>query len=234
MRALVLALALVAIGCAPSLPASYKCASDAQCRFNGQAGRCEASGAWRVPASACADGRRDGQVAPPRLAGACVDAVNGDGGGGIGGGGGGGGSAGGGGGGGGGSGATHITRVGTGSVPNGARSSVTLPAPSGVAPGDFVVACIVVDTAQATISAPTGFTLHQDLRDTLSGEFHAGYFTHVAAAGDPATWTFTLSMSTNVTAADVAYRNVDTSAPIDVSSNKVFEGMTFLAPSITT
>jgi hypothetical protein len=216
-----LALALVA-GCAPSLPASYQCTTDAQCFFRGAQGRCEATGACSFPDASCSDGRRYGELGPPSLAGMCVeDAMGGDDLGGsdlagsdLGGG--------------------HITRVGSTSVPTANRSSVALPAPTGLQSGDVVVACVFSPDGQATIAPPNGWSPHADLHGAIGGEFRALYFVYVAGPAEPATWTFTLGGTSSTTAAAVAYRGVDGTHPVDVSTTNQFEGAAFIAPSITT
>jgi hypothetical protein len=224
MRALAVAALALAVGCAPSLPASYHCTSDAQCVFGGQAGRCEATGACSFPDATCAGGRRYGSLDPAGLAGMCVaDGADLGMGGGGGGGSDGGGSAG------------NITRVGTTTLGSGTRSSIALPVPSGIVAGDFVFVSIFLPSPQPTITPPAGWTQHADLKGAVGGEFHAAWYFHVAADGEPATWTFTLSAQTNgATAAAVAYRGVDDTAPIDTAAQQQFEATTFAAPSLTT
>jgi hypothetical protein len=225
MRAAALALCL--IGCAPSLPASYHCTTDAQCHFGGQQGHCEASAACSFPDAGCASGSRYGQFAPPGLAGACVDVANND----LGSGGGGGG---GGGGGDGGTGVTHIMRIGSTIVSRANRTAVTLSSVNGTMPGDFVLACVLVASSTVAVTPPAGWTIHQMLSENAAGNYGVVYLQHVAAAGDPSSFTFGLSASTNVTAAAVDYRNVDPTTPIDAAANAKFQGTQFVAPSITT
>lgn len=221
----VFALAVLAAACAPSLPASYHCSSDAQCRFGGQQGRCETSGACSFPDVSCASGSRYGQLGPAGIAGACVAGGPTDGGGGGGGGGDGDLGTG---------GPSHIMRVGSVTVPRAARASVTLSPVADTAAGDFVLAVVLVSTSTVTVAAPTGWTVQQEISDNLAADYRAVYFQHTTSASDPPTWSFVLSGSAAVVAAEVAYRNVDTTAPIDATGTGKFQGATFTAPTITT
>ena len=107
---------------------------------------------------------------------------------------------------------------------------------AGVSAGDFVLAVVLVSTASVTVATPpAGWTVHQELSDNLAADYRAVYFEHVtSSAADPASWTFTLSGTADVAAADVAYRSVDSTTPIDTAANATFEGAAFVAPSITT
>jgi hypothetical protein len=216
---------VLAVGCAPSLPSSYHCTTDAQCSSTAGQGRCEASGACSFPDAACSDGRRYGEFAPPGLAGACVDAagVGSDGGADL-------------------SGGVSgdlatvpgtITRVGSTAVPSASRTSIMLPAPATLTAGDLVFVSILLTDSNVNVTPPPGWTQHADLHGATGGEFHAVWYYKVAAT-EPSSWTFALSASTNAAASAVAYRSVDAAAPIDVSTTQQFEGASFVAPSITT
>ncbi|HEX9100896.1 MAG TPA: hypothetical protein VF997_01765, partial [Polyangia bacterium] len=226
MRALVVAVALAA-GCAPSLPSSYHCATDAQCTSSGLQGRCEPNGACAFPDASCSDGYRYGDLGPPGIAGACVGAAGDLGSGGGGGGGGGGGD--------GGTVGGSITRVGTSTLPASSRSIVPVQPPAGgLVGGDFVLVSIYLVNPNVGITPPSGFVLHAELRGVLGNEFHAAWYSHFVVASEPPAWVFQLSASSGSTAAAVAYRGVDGTAPIDVAAQQQFEAASLIAPSITT
>lgn len=212
MRAL--AVAALALGCAPSLPSGYACNTNSQCLYRGAQGVCEPTGACSFADASCAGGRRYGDLGPPALAGNCVGAVgNGDMGS---------------------SGGGMIARVATASLPEGApvAMTATLPAPPSLRAGDFVFACVFVNDRNATING-TGWTQHASLTGGVTGNFHAVWLWRFVAANDPSSYGFIVSAGTRVAAVAVAYRGV-AATPIDAASNRVFEAAPFDAPSITT
>jgi hypothetical protein len=222
MRALAAAALAVAIGCAPSLPSSYHCTTDAQCTLSGERGVCQPNGACSFADGSCAGGQRYGSLGPPAVAGTCVadgsDLGSGGGGGEDGGGGSGG----------------SITRVAVTTLPASSRMVVAIKPPAGVVAGDLVFATIYLADATVTITPPAGWTQHADLHGAVGGEFHAAWYWHVLGATEPPAFAFVLNASSNSTAAAVAYRGVDGAMPIDVAGQQQFEGAPLTAPSITT
>lgn len=226
-RALLLFAALAAAaGCRPSLPGSYQCTTSSQCAFAGAQGVCEPSGACSFPDVTCPSGRRYGQYGPPGLAGACVDPSNSGpldlslpardadaGSGGV------------------------ITRVGaTKLAPSARTQALALPAPAGLAAGDFVLACLYAADPKATFTPAADWTQHLSISDGLTGTFHAAWYTHLAAAGEPPGYVFMIDNPSGsaVAAALVAYRGVAPAAPIDTADSRLFTGAPFVAPSVTT
>jgi hypothetical protein len=209
--AFLVALVLCGVGCAPSLPASFSCTQSGQCVSGGVAGVCETTGACSFPDVTCASGRRYGALGPPPYAGACSGMTL-DGGAGM------------------------ITRVGTSTRPSGPPAGgVALAAPAGVAAGDLLWASVFTDDSAATVIAPSGWMQHA----TLGGgglSFRASWFFKSWQAGDPSSFTFTLSGGSPSFAAGglVAYRGVNGTMPIDTSTNATFLASAFTAPSITT
>jgi hypothetical protein len=119
-------------------------------------------------------------------------------------------------------------------MPRAMRTALTLPPVATSTAGDFVLAVVLVASSSVTVTPPSGWTVHQDISDNVAGDYRVVYFQHVAAAGDPSSFLFSLSATANVTAAEVAYRNVDATTPIDVATNAKFQAAQFVAPSITT
>ena len=225
LRAALTTALLAAAACAPSLPGSYHCDRSSQCTLGGAQGTCEPSGACSFPDGSCASGRRYGQYGPAGLAGACVDpgnsgpvdlALGGD------------------------DGGVHplITRVGTSKLAPAARmTAVTVPAPSGLAAGDLLLACLYADDNTTSFTPPPGWSQHLELGGNLTGNFHAQWFDRVAAPGEPASYVFALNSangSSTVAAAVAAYRGVAPAAPFDAAGSRQFQGTPFVAPSITT
>ena len=227
-------------GCVPSLPASYQCTSDRQCVSHGRAGVCELpQGACSFPDSSCASDKRYGTLDAPPFAGQCVPL--GDGGVPLGDGG-----------------ALDlgggmndlsstdmastdmatsktIERVGVSTVQPGSNGSdITLPRPAGVVTGDFLFVSIFLDDGTITVTAPAGWTVHNDLAGMTGNSFRATWLDHFVAAGDSTSYNFALSGFPKTSAGGlVAYRNVNTPA-IDVSMATPFEAQAFVAPSLTT
>jgi hypothetical protein len=225
---------LVAVSCVPSLPSFYTCTNAGQCSAHGSAGFCELpQGACSFPDSTCmATGKRYGTLDAPPFAGQCVEVggdlagvVVGDGGGTM-------------------SDLAHtpgsgsISRPGAGSLPPGNHgATVTLMKPSQVIAGDLLIASIFADVDTITVAPPAGWTTSADLSGGVNGAtgvFRATWFYHFAGASEPASYDFQLSASPDTSAGGIVdYRGVAT-PPVDVGTSQLFEGTTFIAPSITT
>jgi hypothetical protein len=211
MRAL---LAMILIGCAPSLPSSYVCQTTSQCWSNGVQGVCEPTGACSFPDANCLPSRRRyGDLGPPALAGSCVGDSDG------------------------GAGSGDIVRIGSSTLAPGTYGShATLAAPGTLAAGDVLFASLYANDSAATVTAPSGWTVHADLQGSIGVSFRATWLYHIAGAAEPSSWDFVFSLAPNVVAgAVVAYHGVRASTPVDVGSNQVFQVSSgFVAPSITT
>jgi hypothetical protein len=106
----------------------------------------------------------------------------------------------------------------TSAVTNG----TTVSKPSGVVSGDLLLATLEVDADPATVSGPAGWTR---LLDTVGGPgtgnaFHTQVWWKLAGAGEPASYSWTVSGSPWVDIGLLAYSNVNQSSPIDVSSGR--------------
>jgi len=106
------------------------------------------------------------------------------------------------------------------------RSSVTngttVAKPSGVAAGDLLLASLEVDANPATVTAPAGWTL---LQDVLTGSgtgtaFHAQLWYRVAGSSEPASYTWNTGGASWTDIGILDYSNVHSAAPIDVSAGR--------------
>ena len=120
------------------------------------------------------------------------------------------------------------------SAANPTATSLIIPTPGGLAPGDVMVAGISV-RGNTTIAAPAGWTL---VRLDATAEFimrQAVYFK--VAASEPANYTWTFNSNQAATGGIAAYSGVDTANPIDAHSGLVSNFARFAtitAPSVTT
>jgi Bacterial Ig-like domain len=82
------------------------------------------------------------------------------------------------------------------------------------------------------VTAPAGWA---PITDSQSPAGRLTSFWHLAAAGDPANWSFGLSQSTKAVAGITGYSGVNATAPIDVTATAVSgTGGSHTAPSVTT
>lgn len=111
-------------------------------------------------------------------------------------------------------------------------TSLAVPAPAGVQPGDVLIAVIAV-RGNPTVTPSSGWTL---LRNTGSGiVMHEVAFFHVAGGSEPGSYTWTFSVSQAAVGEIVAYSGVDPVSPIDVSGGQSNASSTQVtAPSVIT
>jgi hypothetical protein len=111
---------------------------------------------------------------------------------------------------------------------NAGGNNLVLSKPSGVVAGDFLVAQLA---ARQTLGAtPSGWTLLRT--DTESTNAYQGIYYRFAAAGDPASWTFTGSGA--LAGGIVAYTNVNTVTQIETSAANSGTSTTMSNSSVTT
>lgn len=104
-------------------------------------------------------------------------------------------------------------------------SNFSLNKPSGVASGDLMLASVVFSGIVPTVTTPSGWTLIRKITTAGSGNYQNGNLTaciyrRTAGGSEPNSWSSTYSGVTAYPKISqvVAYRNVDTSAPI-ISEN---------------
>ena len=103
-----------------------------------------------------------------------------------------------------------------------ATDSRTVSRPSGVVAGDLLLASLEVDADPVTVTGPAGWTL---LQDTVAGAgtasaFHAQMWYRVAGSAEPGSYTWSVNQPVWTDVGLVAYKNVNASAPIDVSAGR--------------
>jgi RHS repeat-associated protein len=116
-------------------------------------------------------------------------------------------------------------------------TTITVNNAVGTTTGDLLVATVgvastVAGTSAPTVATPSGWTLIASSSNP-NGQLVAAFY-KFAAAGDPVSWTFTLSASGRAVGAIVAYTGVDPTTPIDVSGTAVPNVNPFPAPQVTT
>ena len=114
--------------------------------------------------------------------------------------------------------------------------SLSINAPAGVVPGDILVAT-VGKTGSEFLGIPSGWTRIQHVGDSSTMDF--GAFYHVVAGGDPSSYSFSWTGSTNryATGGMTSYSNVDNDNPVDLNGvygSGASSVTSFPAPSITT
>jgi hypothetical protein len=109
-------------------------------------------------------------------------------------------------------------------------TSLAVPAPAGIQPGDVLIAVIAV-RGNPTVTS-SGWTL---LLNTGSGiVMHEVTFVHVAGGAEPASYTWTFSVSQAAVGEIAAYSGVDPLHPVDVVAGQSNASSTQVtAPSIT-
>ncbi len=117
-----------------------------------------------------------------------------------------------------------------------ATTAVTLARPTGAVAGDVLVASITAD-ANPSATAPAGWTTMVNGLSAGSGARVFAYY-RVVAAGDAASYTWTLSSAVKWGAGITAYRGVDTTTPlastVATATDSSYNGVKLDLPSITT
>ena len=118
------------------------------------------------------------------------------------------------------------------SAANKGTNTLVLSRPGAVRPGDVLLASIDV-AGTVTLTPPTGWA--QVTRTTAGTALTKATFVRVAATGDAASYTWTLSAARAATGVLVAYSGVDSSAPIAGSGEEASTGSGEIrTPSVST
>ena len=113
----------------------------------------------------------------------------------------------------------------------GASTTVVIANPAGMVDGDVLQACIAWTGGGITMTPPAGWTLVPD-SFTVSGALNGSMYTKVAA-GEPASWTWTASLATNITGAVHALTGGDQSTPAGATLGAAYgQGAAIAAPSV--
>jgi MSHA biogenesis protein MshQ len=101
--------------------------------------------------------------------------------------------------------------------------------------GDVLVAMIAIRPYNATITAPTGFTLLNRQNNNNGNDNALAVYWKVATSSEPATYTWTFSANTGTAGGLMAFSGADNTTPINVSAGSITTATTtsFAAPSVT-
>ncbi len=124
--------------------------------------------------------------------------------------------------------ALRASAVGT----NTGATNLVLPKPAGTVAGDVLIAAVTVRSTP-TITAPVGWTTVRT--DTRGNALRQAVFVHVAAPGEPTSYTWTFSQALTAVGTIAAYSGVDTANPINAHNGQATASSTTItAPSVTT
>ena len=120
----------------------------------------------------------------------------------------------------------------------GLLDTVTVSRPTGTVAGDLLLAQIANRQSAYTLNAPAGWTLlrRETGGSTVGTMATSAVFWRWAAAGDPVSWTWTMSASPGVQMVGgiAAYSGVHATSPINASGVASGTSVTATTPSITT
>ncbi len=123
--------------------------------------------------------------------------------------------------------ASPITlRSTTGGTNGSGSTSLVLAMPAGTQSGDVLIAQIVINSASAVITAPSGWSLILTTKSSSSVE--EATFYKAASESEPASYTWKFGASQSATGALSSYTGVNTTSPIDAKSGK-YNGSTATA-----
>ena len=113
----------------------------------------------------------------------------------------------------------------------GSLSSLDLTPPTGTAAGDILIAQVRNQSGRAWSTGATGWT---KIREDNDGTIVQAIFWKLATASEPASYNFTVGASARLTGSIYAFRGLNTSTPVDVSSGGTNSASPITAPSLTT
>jgi hypothetical protein len=116
---------------------------------------------------------------------------------------------------------------------NGSANTIVLNKPAGTVKGDVLVAMIAIRPYNATITAPTGFTLLNRQNNNNGNDNALAVYWKVATSSEPATYTWTFSANTGTAGGLMAFSGADNTTPINVSAGSITTATTtsFAAPA---
>ena len=119
---------------------------------------------------------------------------------------------------------------------NDQATSLTITKPAGTTNGDVLIAVISARPNTVTITAPTGFALINRQNNTGGSANAVAMYWKLAASGEPANYTWTISANTGNAGGIMAFSGVDNANPINASAGALTAASTtiFSAPSVTT
>ena len=94
-------------------------------------------------------------------------------------------------------------------------STLTIGLPAGTQSGDVMIAHVIVQTANNTITAPAGWKLV--LRQDSSSAISTASYVHVAGSSEPASYTWSFGTTGQASGGIASYIGVNTTTPVDVA-----------------
>ncbi|MCA1844503.1 MAG: metallophosphoesterase [Actinobacteria bacterium] len=127
-----------------------------------------------------------------------------------------------------------ITRVGSSSNSAAKAKSLTLGRPLDTAPGQTMLASIVIGGHDPVLGAPDGWTVLR--QDALSDELGQTIYVKIAGEAEPAAYTWNFAERHQIAGGLTTYAGVDTVQPVDAAgaASARTAGVAITAPSVTT
>ncbi|MEM6570220.1 MAG: Ig-like domain-containing protein [Planctomycetota bacterium] len=128
-----------------------------------------------------------------------------------------------------------IELVAAGTAASAAGLDLDVPTPAGTAAGNTLVAAIAIRPSSAVITPPAGWTLIRRTDSTTAVLSSLLTYRRVAEAGEPATHRWSFTASSGSAGAIVAFRAVESTAPVDADGGQeTASALAHAAPSVTT
>jgi hypothetical protein len=122
-----------------------------------------------------------------------------------------------------------------GSVSPTMGSSIEVMQPSGLQPGDLMLLTVFAGAgASNTITPPVGWTQNAAIVSGTCGGWMTWYYDKVATSSEPTSYAVGFAQNDVLSAAIIAYGNVDTTRPINDSVSGKYDGLPFSTSLITT
>ncbi|MGH7313504.1 MAG: PQQ-binding-like beta-propeller repeat protein [Candidatus Rokuibacteriota bacterium] len=114
-------------------------------------------------------------------------------------------------------------------------ASLTVNKPTGTIQNDVMIASVAVRPHTVTITPPAGWTLVRRMDNANATANALAVYRKLAAASEPASYTWTLSTHTGATAGIQSFAGVDTTTPIDVENGQnTPNGTSHATPTVST
>lgn len=114
-------------------------------------------------------------------------------------------------------------------------TSFAVPTPTGFAAGDLLFCVLNVDSKSATVTAPSGWTLDQDIQTSLALGNRTRTYYKFADGSEGGSQTWTISVAQRGSGTMLGFSGADTVKPVDVKAtqNNSTSSTSQVAPSLT-
>jgi len=117
-------------------------------------------------------------------------------------------------------------------------TSLTINKPTGTTSGDVMIAAIAFRPYNATLTAPSGWTLIRKTSQSVGNNLAQAIYRKVAGASEPASYTWTLGSSPAPVGAAggiMAFYGINTTTPVNVENGQATpNALTHSTPDVTT